>query len=125
MARKATPTLTEGELRLMQVIWQLGEGTVNDVMQALPGRTGLAYNTVLTTLRILERKGYLSHDKAGRAHVYRPLVSRSQARHKAVRHMVQSFFNDSPEALLLNVLENEELSAEDLERLRKMIEAKE
>jgi predicted transcriptional regulator len=94
-------------------------------MQALPDDVGLAYNTVLTTMRILERKGYLAHEKHGRAHTYRPLLSRNQAQNKAVRHMVRSMFNDSPQLLLLNVLESEELSSEELARLQQMLKAKE
>ena len=123
MARKKTPTLTVAELRLMSVVWQKGEATVNDVMAALPQDNPLAYNTILTTMRILERKGYLHRTKEGHAHVYKPLVSRDQAQRQVVRHMVKSFFNDSPELLLLNVLENEKLSPEELARLKRMIES--
>lgn len=125
MARKKTPTLTEAESRLMVVIWELGEATVNEVVAALPERDRPAYNTVLTLLRILEQKGYLRHSKEGRAHVYRPHVSRNQARQQVVRHMVRSFFNDSPELLLLSVLEDEKLSAAELERLKQMIQTSE
>jgi predicted transcriptional regulator len=125
MARKKTPHLTEAELRLMRVVWELGEATVNDVIAALPGRSAPAYNTVLTILRILEQKGYLRHGKAGRAHVYRPLVSQEQARKKAVRHMVKSLFDGSPEALVLSIMKNEKLEPKDLARLQKMIEESE
>ena len=125
MARKKTPTLTEAELRLMAAVWELGEATVNDVMAALPKGNRLAYNTVLTTMRILEQKGYLRRVKVGRAHVYRPVVSCNQARRQVVRHMVRSFFNGSPELLLLNILENENLSPEELGRLKQMIEENE
>lgn len=125
MARKKTPTLTEVESRLMAIVWEMGEATVNDVVAALPEDNRPAYNTVLTTMRILEHKGYLRHSKEGRAHVYRPLVSRNQARSQVVRHMVQSFFNDSPELLLLSILENENLTAEELERLKEMIKKSE
>ncbi len=122
MARKQTPTLTEAELRIMKTVWTLGSASVNDVLAALPNGKRLAYNTILTTMRILERKGYLGHDKAGRAHVYHPLVSRTQARGGAVRHMVKSFFDDSPEQLVLSVLQNENLSPEEITRLKKMID---
>jgi predicted transcriptional regulator len=125
MARKKTPTLTEVESKLMAIVWEMGEATVNDVVAALPERNRPAYNTVLTTMRILEQKGYLRHIKEGRAHVYRPLVSRNQARRQVVRHMVQRFFNDSPELLLLSILENEKMSPEELERLKQMIKKSE
>lgn len=121
MARKPTPNLTESELRLMDVVWNRGEATVHDVIDALPHQSRPAYNTVLTTLRILEMKGYLGHDKRGRAHVYRPLVSRDKARRKALRHMVRSFYEDSPELLMLNMLEDKQLSPDEIERLRDVL----
>ena len=121
MARTPTPTLTEAELRIMKVVWKQGSATVNDVVAALPSGKRLAYNTILTTMRILEQKGCLKREKVGRSHTYRPLVSRGQARRKAVRHMVKSFFDDSPEQLVLSVLENEKLTPEEVARLKKMI----
>lgn len=122
MARKQSPTLTDAELRLMEAIWRLGSASVNEVIAALPDDQNLAYNTVLTTLRILEKKGYLTHKKDGRAHVYKPLVDRNQARHRAVKHMVSRFFNNSPEALALHILEAEGVSPEEVARLKKLIE---
>jgi predicted transcriptional regulator len=121
MARHKTPTLTEAELRLMKIVWDHDQATVNDVVAALPAGNTLAYNTILTTMRILEQKGYLRREKVGRSHVYRPLVSRRQARTKAVRHMVSSFFDGSPEQLMLSVLENEQLTPQEITRLKKMI----
>ena len=81
MARKKSANLTDAELRLMDVVWEKGEATVSEVAEALPRELGLAYNTVLTTLRILEEKGFLRHTKAkeGRAFVYRAVVDREQA----------------------------------------------
>lgn len=123
MARKRTPTLTDAELRLMQIIWEKGEATVNDVLDALPEDQTLAYNSVLTIMRILETKGYLGHRKEGRAHVYLPLVTEKQARKKAVRHMVSNFFNNSPELLLLSLVENDEITPEEIEKLKEMIKS--
>ena len=122
MARKKAPTLTEAELKIMDVIWELGEATVADVVSTQQEQPPLAYNTILTTMRILEQKGYLNRDKAGRAHVYRPAVSRHEARSRAVRHVVKSFFEDSPELLMLNILKNESLTNEERRRLKKMID---
>ena len=121
MARHKTPTLTEAELRLMKIVWEHDQATVNDVMEALPTGKALAYNTILTTMRILEQKGYLRREKVGRAHIYHPLVSRRQARTKAMRQMVSSFFDGSPEQLMLSILENERLAPEEVARLKKMI----
>ena len=122
MARHKTPTLTEAELRLMKIVWEHDQVTVNDVMTAIPVSKSLAYNTILTTMRILEQKGYLRREKIGRSHVYRPLVSRHQARTKAMRQMVSSFFDGSPEQLMLSVLENEQLTSEEIARLKRMID---
>ena len=121
MARKKTPTLNEAELKLMKIIWDLDNATVNEVMENLPKDSNLAYNTVLTTLRILEDKCYLKHSKNGRAHVYSALVSKDQARQSVVRHMVQSFFNNSPELLLVSLIENENMSKTDIEAIKEMI----
>jgi predicted transcriptional regulator len=122
MARRQTPTLTEAELKVMDVVWDIGEASVHEVVKRQPKGRALAYNTVLTTMRILEKKGYLTHEKSGRAFVYKPLVDRRQARTRAVRHMIKSFFDDSPELLLLNVLKDEKLSESELERLKNMVE---
>lgn len=121
MARKKSPTLTEAELRLMNIIWEKGKATVGEVVEALETEPPLAYSTVLTTLRILEQKGCVQHTQEGRAYVYEPLVDRQQARHSALQHLISRFFNNSPEQLVLNVLENEELNAMELERLKTMI----
>jgi len=123
LARKKSPNLTEAELRLMDVIWEKGQATVGEVAEALPRDLGLAYNTVLTTLRILEEKGYLRHTKAkeGRAFVYQALVGRDEASRSAVRYLVSRFFRNSPELLVLNLLEDEELTARELRRIRALI----
>jgi predicted transcriptional regulator len=123
LARKRSPNLTEAELRLMDVLWDRGAATVAEVADALPKDLGLAYNTVLTTLRILEEKGYITHTKSdeGRAFRYEPVVGRQEASRKAVRYLVSRFFRDSPELLVLNLLENEELGEPELQRIRKLI----
>jgi len=120
--RKTSETLTEAELRIMQVLWQMGSGTVQQILDALPEKPALAYNTVLTTIRILEKKGYAGHDKDGRAHVYRPLVERDEASRSEIRHLVSRFFRNSHEDLVLNILEDRGIDPKELERLRKMLE---
>ena len=123
MPRKKSPNLTEAELRLMDVLWEKGPSTVSFVAEALPKELGLAYNTVLTTMRILEEKGYLKHTKAedARAFVYSAVVGRDEAGRNAVRYLVSRFFRNSPELLVLNLLEDEELDAKELQRIRKLI----
>jgi len=122
MPRPKTPTLTEAELRVMKVIWKAGTASVGDVHTAMPPGNRLAYNTILTTMRILEHKGYLDRVKTGRAHVYRPLVTPGQARRKAVRHLLKSLFDDSPEQLVLAVLQDEPLSPEEIARLKQLMD---
>lgn len=114
--------LTEAELRLMDVLWQRGPSTVQEVQNALPENQPLAYNSVLTTIRILEKKGYLQHIKDGRAHVYRPLVERDEASRSEVRHLIKRFFKDSHEMLVLNILEERGVEADELQRLRKLLD---
>lgn len=125
MARKRSQTLTEAELRLMDVLWEKGAATVGDVVEALPGKAAPAYSTVLTTLRILEQKGYVRHSKEGRAFVYHPLIDRGQARRNILQYVVNRFFDNSPELLVLNVLKEEKMDARELERLKRMIEESE
>lgn len=122
MARKKSPTLTEAELRLMEVLWERGKSTVTDVADAVSASAPLAYSSVLTTLRILERKGYLRHVKEGRAFVYEPVVGRGEAGRSAVRYVLSRFFGNSPELLVLNLLEDEQLDRQELERLKGLIE---
>lgn len=121
MARKKSPTLTEGELRIMEVLWDLGQGTVAELTQAMPDPP-LAYNTVLTTMRILEQKGHVAHEEAGRAFIYRPLIAREAAAQSAVKQVVSKFFGDSTGALALRLIENERPSDDELSRLRSLIE---
>ena len=120
MGRKQSQTLTEAELPIMEALWQKGSASVSDVVAALPDSSA-AYNTVLTILRILERKGYIRHTKAGRAFVYHPVVERGEASRRAVRTLVSRFFQGSPELLILNVLKDEQLDDGELERLKKLV----
>ncbi|PYX51239.1 MAG: MarR family transcriptional regulator [Acidobacteria bacterium] len=122
MARSKSTTLTEAELRIMNVLWDRQSATVHEVLQALPAKPVLAYNSVLTIIRILEKKGYLKHVKDKRAHVYLPLVDRKDATRFEVRHLVNRFFGDSHELLALNVLEETSIDAEELSRLRQLLE---
>ncbi len=121
MARKTSKTLTDGELRLMRVLWTRARATVSEVVELLTGERRPAYNTVLTLLRILEQKGYVRHEKSGRAFIYYPIVDRNRARRSAVKRLVSQLFDDSPGLLLMNVLEHDEVDAEELMHLRHML----
>jgi predicted transcriptional regulator len=116
-----SPTLTEAELRLMDVIWEKGPSTVQQVLGALPGKPSLAYNSVLTTIRILEKKGYVKHAKDGRAHVYMPVVERAEATRSEISHLLHRFFKNSHELLVLNILEDQKIDGEELQRLRELV----
>lgn len=122
MPRKQSATLTEAELRIMNALWQQGPGTVQQVLDWLPAEPTLAYNSVLTTIRILEKKGYLAHLKDGRAHVYQPLIGQQEASRSEIRHLVNRFFRNSHEALLLNILRDDEINDLELKRLREMLQ---
>lgn len=106
----------------MNVLWGRGSATVHEVLLALPPKPALAYNSVLTIIRILEKKGYVKHMKDGRAHVYLPQIDRKDATRFEVRHLVSRFFGDSHELLALNVLEETSIDAEEIARLRQLLE---
>jgi BlaI family transcriptional regulator, penicillinase repressor len=119
---RQSETLTEAELRIMNVLWLKGAGTVQLILDSLAEKPALAYNSVLTTIRVLERKGYVKHSKDGRAHVYAPLVGRKEATRSEIRHLVGRFFKNSHEQLVLNLLEDRGIEADELARLRAMLE---
>jgi BlaI family transcriptional regulator, penicillinase repressor len=118
---RQSPTLTEAELRIMDVLWQKGSATVQEVLDALPSKPALAYNSVLTTIRILEKKGYLKHVKDGRAHIYVPVVGRKDASRSEIRHLIRRFFGDSHQELVLNMVEAGDLDREELDRVKEML----
>jgi predicted transcriptional regulator len=121
MPPKKSITLTEAELRIMKILWRRGESAVQELVEAMPEGTRLAYNSVLTTIRILEQKGYVRHRQEGRAFLYSPSVAEQEASRSEVRHMMQRFFGDSRERLLLSLLGDEEITAEELARLKEAI----
>jgi predicted transcriptional regulator len=122
LARSKSATLTEAELRIMNVLWERHSATVHEVLEAIPSKPALAYNSVLTIIRILEKKGYVKHEKDKRAHVFLPVVDRKDATRFEVRHLVSRFFGNSNEQLVLNVLEETSIDAEELDRLRQLLE---
>lgn len=124
VARRKSSTLTEVELELMDVLWEKGRGTVSEIVEALP-EARLAYSSVLTMMRILEQKGYVRHEKEGRAFIYLPLVDREQARKSVIGYLLKRFFNNSPELLVVNLLEHEDVSPEEIRKLRYMIDKSE
>ena len=121
MPPRQSETLTEAELRIMNVLWGRGSGTVQEVLDSIDQRPTLAYNSVLTTIRVLEKKGYLKHLKDGRAHVYTPLVGQKEATRSEIRQLVSRFFKNSHEQLVLNLLEDQGIEPDEIGRLRAML----
>jgi predicted transcriptional regulator len=121
MPPRKSNTLTEAELRLMKILWRRGESAVTDLVASLPEGEALAYNSVLTTIRILEQKGYVEHRQEGRAFVYRPCIAEQEASRSEVRHVLNRFFGDSREQLLLSLLGDDQITTEELDRLREVI----
>jgi len=121
MPPKRSITLTQAELRLMRVLWDRGESTVADMVSATADGGPLAYTSVLTTIRVLENKGYVSHRQDGRAFLYTSSIGEQEASRSEVRHVLQRFFGNSRERLLLSLLGDQEISPEELKRLKEAI----
>jgi predicted transcriptional regulator len=121
MPPKPSNTLTQAELRLMRVLWTRGESSVADLVAACAGESPLAYTSVLTTVRILEQKGYVTHRQEGRAFLYSPSVAELEASRSEVRNVLQRFFGNSRERLLLSLLGDDEITADELRRLKEAI----
>lgn len=117
--------LTETELELMTIIWKLGEGSVADVMGALPIGRELAYTSISTILRILEQKQVLTSRKLGRGHVYVPVLMKDEYEKKTVKHVVEKVFDGAPAMLVKQLLGTSKLSAKELEEIRALLKAQE
>jgi predicted transcriptional regulator len=122
MARKKSPVLTEAEERIMRVLWAEEEASVRLVTDVLAQSRPVAYNTVLTLLRILTDKGYVAPRREGRAFIYRPLVSRSEARTQAVKQLMSQFFEGSPTALAQHLFHHTDLDPDELEAMRRELD---
>jgi predicted transcriptional regulator len=121
MPPKRSNTLTEAELRIMRILWARGEALVSDLVSAMPESAPLAYTSVLTTVRILEQKGYVEHRQEGRAFLYSPCVAEHDASRSEVRHVLHRFFGNSREQLMLSLLGDGEITPEELQRLKDAI----
>jgi BlaI family transcriptional regulator, penicillinase repressor len=117
MSRHNSESLTEREAQIMDVVWRLGEVTAEQVREALPGAPH--DSTVRTLMRVLEKKGYLTHEIRGKAYVHRALVGRQKAQKIAVRSVLTRFFAGSAEDLVLRLIEDEHLSPKQLDELRR------
>jgi BlaI family transcriptional regulator, penicillinase repressor len=118
MPKPRSDVLTDAEQRVMRVLWEKGEASVREVTDALEPTYPVAYNTVLTILRILTDKNYVIPRQDGRAFIYKPAVSRADARSRALRKMVSTFFEGSPTELAQHLIRTENLSADELQSLK-------
>jgi predicted transcriptional regulator len=121
MPPRRSNTLTEAELRLMKILWERGESAVSDLVAGLSDTTPLAYTSVLTTVRILEKKGYVTHRQEGRAFLYSPSLAEYDAGRSEVKQLLQRFFGNSREKLLLSLLGDDDISPEELRKLKEAI----
>jgi BlaI family transcriptional regulator, penicillinase repressor len=119
--RPTSATLTPQELELMKIVWQKGQATVRDVYETLLEHRKIAYTTVMTMMRVLEKKGYVKTHRANRAFVYRPARPQRQVVRSMVREFVDRVFNGSAQPLLVHLVEDRRLSPEELEELERLI----
>lgn len=113
--------LTEVELELMTILWKMGEGSVNDVLENLTKDRDLAYTSVSTILRILEQKEVLKTRKEGRGHIYIPVLTKSDYEAKTVRHVVDRVFAGTPTALVRQLVDTMDLNDDDIRELKNII----
>jgi BlaI family transcriptional regulator, penicillinase repressor len=115
-------SFTDRELDVMAVLWDRSSATVAEVRERLPDQ--LAYTTVLSVLRTLEEKGHVGHRGEGKAHRYVPLVERRVAARSALARLIDTVFNGSPELLLTQLVSDRDLTEEQIQRLRKLMDAR-
>jgi predicted transcriptional regulator len=117
MKNKKLPVPTAAEMRLLQILWDLHEASVEDVVNAHPEKERPHYKTTQTLLRIMEKKGFITHENRGRVFVFRPLASRKVIDHLAVQALVSRNFHGSAAGLLINLLESSSIKRKELDEL--------
>src|SRR5688500_17998070 len=117
MPRQPSKTFTDKELEIMRVVWKLGEASTRQIQESLPGDRH--YNSVMTIIRVLEKKGHLTHREDGRTHIYCATVSQEKARTRVLKHLINHVFGGSAASLVLNLVETGDLTPEDLEEIRR------
>ena len=121
MSKKLLPALSPAETEILRLIWQLGRGTVQQVCDNLPSRRHIAYATVQTLLRRLEKKGYVSHEAEGKAYVFSPAAKREEVIRRTVGDFVDRLFGGDPMPLMLHLANDSKLDADEIKRLKKLI----
>ncbi|MBW8809919.1 MAG: BlaI/MecI/CopY family transcriptional regulator [Lysobacter sp.] len=123
MARPASPTLTQSEQAILEVLWDKDEASVREVADELSRHKPAAYTTVLTMFNVLAKKGFVTHRQEGRAFIYRAAISREQARKQALDHLLQQFFDGSPNLLAQHLLDRHDVDRTELKTLRDKVSA--
>lgn len=122
MARPVSSTLTDSERRILEVLWKKKEASVRDVTEELSKKKPVAYTTVLTMFKVLDKKGLVHHRSEGRAFIYSAAISRSEARRQALENLLKSFFNDSPSVLAQHLIEEHDMDADELKALQQRVD---
>src|SRR5262245_25289373 len=119
MARRPSRTFTERELEIMQILWEKKEATVRDIQQALP--PGRHYNTILTIIRVLERKGHINHRQEGRGFVYRAVAPQHESKSRVVAQVIDDVFGGSSKSMMLSLVEAGNLTIDELDEIRRKL----
>lgn len=117
MPRKPSRTFTDRELEIMRIIWRLGEASARQIQECLPGDRH--YNTVMTIIRVLEKKNHLTHREEGRTYFYRATQSQEKSRKRVLKHLINHVFGGSAASLVVNLVETGDLTVEDLDEIRR------
>ena len=123
MARPTSPTITDSERAILEVLWDKGEASVREVAEELSRHKPAAYTTVLTMMNVLSKKGLVTHRPEGRAFIYRAAVTRDQARKQALDHLLQQFFNGSPNILAQHLVSEHDVDPAQRALLQKKVDA--
>ena len=118
MARPLSASVTEAEQAILEVLWELGEGSVRDVASGLARHKPVAYTTVLTMLGVLHRKELVEFRQEGRAFIYRPTLTKTDVRDRALHNLMAQLFDGSPDALAVHLLEHHDLDPAKIDALR-------
>ncbi len=122
MPNKTLPAVSPAETEILSLVWRLGSATVQDICDVLPKDRSVAYATVQTLLRRLEKKGYISHEAKGKAHLFRPMVNREDVIHRTVSAFVDRLFGGDPVPLMMYLADHSKLTGEDINRLKELID---
>jgi len=122
MEEAGNTLLTDAELELMLILWKLEEGSVHEVLAIASGRRKIAYTTVSTIIRILEKKGFVSSRKQGKAHIYSPLLTKKEYQGRTLGNVVETLFDNTPVSLFARMIDDKRLSAEEIAEIKKLLE---